>query len=162
MLEGNAMWAKSGKARLQRESILGETIWPLTCWSIFCGVSNLVSSCFSCLFQDDMVMGMLTVKENIEFSASLRLPSGTSAQKRKERVEEIITDLGLSRCADTKVWKNIQFEWRAMLLNFTKFMLLNHLHPVTVVLLVHFFSVIFFYSSFFQSINFDLFYTDMS
>lgn len=48
-------------------------------------------------------MGMLTVRENIEFSASLRLPSGTSAERRKEIVEGIISDLGLSNCAKTKV-----------------------------------------------------------
>jgi len=60
------------------------------------------------VIQDDMVMGMLTVKENIEFSASLRLPSGTSTQKRKERVEEIISDLGLSKCANTKIGTEFQ------------------------------------------------------
>jgi ABC-type Na+ transport system ATPase subunit NatA len=53
--------------------------------------------------QDDIVMGMLTVRENIEFSAALRLPSSTSAEQRRERVDEIISDLGLSRCASTRV-----------------------------------------------------------
>lgn len=77
----------------------------------------LVNGCrkpsnFKCMIgyviQDDVVMGMLTVRENIEFSASLRLPSGTSAERRKEIVEEIISDLGLSNCAKTKIGTEFQ------------------------------------------------------
>ena len=48
-------------------------------------------------------MGTLTVKENLQFSASLRLPKSISKQEKQERVEDIITELGLSKCADTKV-----------------------------------------------------------
>jgi len=53
--------------------------------------------------QDDVVMGTLTVRENLAFSASLRLPSEYSSHDRKARVEMIISDLGLDDCADTKV-----------------------------------------------------------
>ena len=48
-------------------------------------------------------MGMLTVRENIEFSAALRLPSGTTAAERTEKVNEVLSDLALSKCANTKV-----------------------------------------------------------
>ena len=48
-------------------------------------------------------MGTLTVRENLAFSASLRLSSEYSDSDRKARVEQIIQDLGLSRCADTRV-----------------------------------------------------------
>ena len=48
-------------------------------------------------------MGQLTVRENLQFSASLRLPKGTARQKRDERIQEVITELGLTKCADTKV-----------------------------------------------------------
>jgi len=48
-------------------------------------------------------MGMLTVHENIEFSAALRLPRGTTSTQRREKVDEVIADLGLSACANTRV-----------------------------------------------------------
>jgi len=48
-------------------------------------------------------MGMLTVRENIEFSAALRLPSSTTQSQRCEKVDEVIADLGLSACANTRV-----------------------------------------------------------
>ena len=52
-------------------------------------------------------MGMLTVHENIEFSAALRLPSSTMPAQRRDRVNQVIDDLGLSACANTRV-RNIQ------------------------------------------------------
>lgn len=48
-------------------------------------------------------MGTLTVRENLAFSAALRLPSEFTDSDRKVRVEQIIKDLELSQCADTKV-----------------------------------------------------------
>ena len=48
-------------------------------------------------------MGTLSVKENLLFSAALRLPSSTTWAQRKDRVEKVIQELGLERCADTKV-----------------------------------------------------------
>ena len=48
-------------------------------------------------------MGTLSVRENLYFSASLRLPSSTTRKQRKERVERVIRELGLQSCADTKV-----------------------------------------------------------
>ena len=56
--------------------------------------------------QDDVVMGTLTVRENFAFSAALRLPSSVSTSERNERVKQVIKDLGLGRCADTKVEPN--------------------------------------------------------
>ena len=55
------------------------------------------------LSQDDVVMGTLTVRENFEFSARLRLPSKISPAMRKERVEQVIYELGLTEVADSKV-----------------------------------------------------------
>ena len=48
-------------------------------------------------------MGTLSVRENLHFSAALRLPSSMNHKQRKERVEKIINELGLTKCADTKV-----------------------------------------------------------
>ncbi|NXL52856.1 ABCG2 protein, partial [Podilymbus podiceps] len=53
--------------------------------------------------QDDVVMGTLTVRENLKFSAALRLPKSVKEQEKDERVNHIIKELGLSKVADSKV-----------------------------------------------------------
>ncbi|RUS91325.1 hypothetical protein EGW08_000939 [Elysia chlorotica] len=53
--------------------------------------------------QDDVVMGTLTVRENFEFSARLRLPSNITPEMRKERIDQVIYELGLTEVADSKV-----------------------------------------------------------
>nr|XP_057942876.1 broad substrate specificity ATP-binding cassette transporter ABCG2b isoform X2 [Doryrhamphus excisus]XP_057942881.1 broad substrate specificity ATP-binding cassette transporter ABCG2b isoform X2 [Doryrhamphus excisus]XP_057942889.1 broad substrate specificity ATP-binding cassette transporter ABCG2b isoform X2 [Doryrhamphus excisus] len=54
--------------------------------------------------QDDILMGTLTVRENLLFSANLRLdPQCHSASEKRSRVVAIIDDLGLTDCADTKI-----------------------------------------------------------
>ena len=59
---------------------------------------------FDCLIrQDDVVVGTLTVRENLMFSANLRLPKTKTTEQKRRRVEKTILELGLTRCADTKV-----------------------------------------------------------
>uniref|UniRef100_UPI0037E8C6E3 broad substrate specificity ATP-binding cassette transporter ABCG2b n=1 Tax=Semicossyphus pulcher TaxID=241346 RepID=UPI0037E8C6E3 len=54
--------------------------------------------------QDDILMGTLSVRENLLFSANLRLnPKHHSASDKNSRVDAIIQDLGLTDCADTKI-----------------------------------------------------------
>ncbi|XP_059682779.1 broad substrate specificity ATP-binding cassette transporter ABCG2 [Gavia stellata] len=53
--------------------------------------------------QDDVVMGTLTVRENLKFSAALRLPKSVKEQEKTERVNQIIKELGLTKVADSKV-----------------------------------------------------------
>jgi len=53
--------------------------------------------------QDDVVMGTLTVRENLTFSANLRLPNSLSQTVKDNKVEEILQELDLTSCADTKV-----------------------------------------------------------
>ena len=48
-------------------------------------------------------MGTLTVRENLRFSAALRLPARWSNEERKRKVEDVIEDLGLTKVADSKV-----------------------------------------------------------
>lgn len=48
-------------------------------------------------------MGTLSVKENFHFSAALRLPSTVTREEREQRVNNVISELGLQHCADTKV-----------------------------------------------------------
>ncbi|KAF6128466.1 ATP binding cassette subfamily G member 2 (Junior blood group) [Phyllostomus discolor] len=53
--------------------------------------------------QDDVVMGTLTVRENLQFSAALRLPSTMSNHEKNERINVVIQELGLAKVADSKV-----------------------------------------------------------
>uniref|UniRef100_A0A8D2JHQ6 Broad substrate specificity ATP-binding cassette transporter ABCG2 n=1 Tax=Sciurus vulgaris TaxID=55149 RepID=A0A8D2JHQ6_SCIVU len=53
--------------------------------------------------QDDVVMGTLTVRENLQFSAALRLPTTMTNHEKNERINKVIQDLGLSKVADFKV-----------------------------------------------------------
>ncbi|KAM5191265.1 broad substrate specificity ATP-binding cassette transporter ABCG2 [Mantella aurantiaca] len=62
---------------------------------------------FKCLsgyvVQDDVVMGTLTVRENLQFSAALRLPRSLKQKDKDERIDQIIKELGLTKVADAKV-----------------------------------------------------------
>ncbi|XP_033016507.1 broad substrate specificity ATP-binding cassette transporter ABCG2 isoform X1 [Lacerta agilis] len=53
--------------------------------------------------QDDVVMGTLTVRENFQFSAALRLPRTVREQEKKDRINQILKELGLTKVADSKV-----------------------------------------------------------
>ena len=53
--------------------------------------------------QDDIITGTLTVRENLMFSANVRLPKEVKYDERVNRVQKTIQDLGLESCADTKV-----------------------------------------------------------
>ncbi|XP_009292498.3 broad substrate specificity ATP-binding cassette transporter ABCG2d isoform X1 [Danio rerio] len=66
---------------------------------------------FKCLsgyvVQDDIVMGTLTVRENLSFSAALRLSSHVSPREKEARVNHLISELGLNKVADSKVGTQI-------------------------------------------------------
>lgn len=53
--------------------------------------------------QDDVVMGTLTVRENFQFSAALRLPKTVSEREKEAKVNQVIKELGLTKVADSKV-----------------------------------------------------------
>ncbi|CAL8086226.1 unnamed protein product [Calicophoron daubneyi] len=50
--------------------------------------------------QDNIAINTLTVRENIAFSAALRVPSGVTAGERKAKVASVIEELGLDAVAD--------------------------------------------------------------
>ncbi|KAM7419412.1 hypothetical protein PAMA_016502 [Pampus argenteus] len=62
---------------------------------------------FKCLsgyvVQEDVVMGTLTVRENLRFSAALRLPGSVPQSEKEARVNHLIKELGLTKVADSKV-----------------------------------------------------------
>ncbi|VAH01165.1 unnamed protein product [Triticum turgidum subsp. durum] len=53
------------------------------------------------VMQDDLLYPMLTVRETLLFAAELRLSRALSPSAKRERVDRLIDQLGLSRAADT-------------------------------------------------------------
>lgn len=53
-------------------------------------------------------MGTLTVRENLVFSATLRLSSSVRQTEKEARVNRLISELGLSKVADRRVFTHIQ------------------------------------------------------
>ncbi|EJP61762.1 ABC transporter [Beauveria bassiana ARSEF 2860] len=55
------------------------------------------------VMQQDILLPTLTVRETLRYAADLRLPSATKRQDRWRIVEEVIRELGLKECADTRI-----------------------------------------------------------
>ncbi|XP_068650319.1 ABC transporter G family member 22-like [Aristolochia californica] len=53
--------------------------------------------------QDDVLFPHLTVKETLTYAALLRLPKTLPKQQKQERAMDVICELGLERCQDTKI-----------------------------------------------------------
>lgn len=67
---------------------------------------KLVQRNFITSFQVDLFIPTITVREQLQFHASLRMDAKISLKERYERVEEVIVSLGLSACADTLIGGN--------------------------------------------------------
>lgn len=55
------------------------------------------------VLQTDVLLPTLTIRETLQYSANLRLPPSTTAEERMRAVEEVIRELGLKECADTRI-----------------------------------------------------------
>uniref|UniRef100_H0UTE5 ATP-binding cassette sub-family G member 8 n=1 Tax=Cavia porcellus TaxID=10141 RepID=H0UTE5_CAVPO len=64
---------------------------------------RLVRKCVAHVRQHDQLLPHLTVRETLAFIAQLRLPRSFSQAQRDKRVEEVIAELRLRQCADTRV-----------------------------------------------------------
>jgi ABC-type transport system involved in cytochrome bd biosynthesis fused ATPase/permease subunit len=53
--------------------------------------------------QDDLLYPNLSVYETIKFAALLRLPSSMSNETKLQRVDEVIMELGLNGCRNTRI-----------------------------------------------------------
>ncbi|XP_076031854.1 protein white-like [Oratosquilla oratoria] len=53
--------------------------------------------------QDDLFVGSLTVREQLVFQALLRMDRSLTQRQRMIRVEEVILELGLLKCANSKI-----------------------------------------------------------
>ncbi|XP_067277857.1 broad substrate specificity ATP-binding cassette transporter ABCG2c [Pseudorasbora parva] len=67
-------------------------------------VTSDLRLCSAYVVQNDILMGTLTIRENLAFSANLRLSRKEySSSDKEKRVESVIQELGLKDCADTKI-----------------------------------------------------------
>ncbi|KAJ5468057.1 ABC-2 type transporter [Penicillium sp. IBT 31633x] len=55
------------------------------------------------VMQEDVLIPTLTVRETLRYSADLRLPPPTTPAERHAIVEQVILELGLKECADTRI-----------------------------------------------------------
>lgn len=55
------------------------------------------------VMQEDTLLGNLTPRELLTYSALLRLPRSVPKREKLERVEKVLAQLNLVRCADTRV-----------------------------------------------------------
>ncbi|KAI0014578.1 ABC transporter, partial [Xylariomycetidae sp. FL0641] len=69
----------------------------------FNGAESVRSVRHAYVTQQDILLPTLTVRETLRYSAHLRLPPPASAADRTRIVEEVILELGLKDCADTRV-----------------------------------------------------------
>ncbi|KAG9230040.1 P-loop containing nucleoside triphosphate hydrolase protein [Amylocarpus encephaloides] len=67
------------------------------------GIKNVRSAY---VMQQDVLLPTLTVRETLRYSADLRLPPPTTEEQRRKVVQEVILELGLKECADTRIGDN--------------------------------------------------------
>lgn len=58
------------------------------------------------VMQQDVLLPTLTVRETLCYAAELRLPPPTTREERQKVVENVILELGLKECADTRIGNN--------------------------------------------------------
>ncbi|CAM6083924.1 unnamed protein product [Calypogeia fissa] len=59
------------------------------------------------VMQDDALFPLLTVRETLLYSARLKLRGDITYKEKEERVEQVIQQLGLDSCANTKVGNDV-------------------------------------------------------
>jgi ATP-binding cassette subfamily G (WHITE) protein 2 len=60
------------------------------------------------VMQDDLLNGRLTVEETLYYTAELRLPSSMSAMEKKQRIEDVMSKLGLSHVRGVIIGDNLK------------------------------------------------------
>ncbi|KAF6818820.1 ABC transporter [Colletotrichum plurivorum] len=69
----------------------------------FNGAEGVGNARHAYVMQQDILLPTLTVRETLQYSADLRLPPPTTTEERRRIVEEVILELGLKECADTRI-----------------------------------------------------------
>jgi ABC-type multidrug transport system ATPase subunit len=71
--------------------------------TLFNGQLGVHSVRHAYVMQQDILLPTLTVRETLRYAADLRLPPSTTKADRIRVVEEVIRELGLKECADTRI-----------------------------------------------------------
>lgn len=104
-----ALMGPSGSGKTSLLNVLAQRVPPKSVsGGVFVDGSPLSKSFkrrMGFVFQDDMCLWNLTVRETVLFAAKLRLPQSTSEQVKDERVTELVELLGLSHIADSIIGK---------------------------------------------------------
>jgi ABC-type multidrug transport system ATPase subunit len=85
----------AGRMSLSRATVAGSTT--------FNGSTDINSVRSAYVMQEDVLIPTLTVRETLRYSADLRLPPPTTQEERRAIVEQVILELGLKECADTRI-----------------------------------------------------------
>ncbi|KAM3081813.1 hypothetical protein ACMFMG_004284 [Clarireedia jacksonii] len=88
----NSMAERVTSSRLSTEGLM-----------LFNGDNSLHSIKHAYVMQQDILLPSLTVRETLRYAADLRLPPGISANNQYRIVEEVIQELGLKECANTRI-----------------------------------------------------------
>ncbi|XP_067681293.1 ATP-binding cassette sub-family G member 8-like [Haliotis asinina] len=64
---------------------------------------TMLDACSAYVRQDDRLLGNLTVRETLMFVAQLKLPTNMKQIEMEDRVKNVMSELGLSHVADTRV-----------------------------------------------------------
>lgn len=72
----------------------------------FNGIPSINKIRSAYVMQQDILIPTLTVRETLQYSADLRLPPPISKAERRAIVEQVILELGLKECADTRIGNN--------------------------------------------------------
>jgi len=68
-----------------------------------CPIASQITAISAYIQQEDLFVGSLTVREHLTFQAFLRMDKDIPDKQRIARVEEVILQLGLTKCADTYI-----------------------------------------------------------
>lgn len=71
------------------------------------GSSQLSNIRSAYVMQQDVLLPTLTVRETLRYAAELRLPPPTTTEEREQVVQNVILELGLKECADTRIGNNV-------------------------------------------------------
>jgi len=85
----------AGRMSLSRAKVSGTTTFNEN--------TNIESVRSAYVMQEDVLIPTLTVRETLQYSADLRLPPPTTRDERRAIVEQVILELGLKECADTRI-----------------------------------------------------------
>ncbi|KAJ3342991.1 hypothetical protein HDU91_000456, partial [Kappamyces sp. JEL0680] len=93
----NTLAGRLGPGKLEGDILLDGKERDRSTWNRVCAYVE----------QDDVLYKTLSVYETISYSAQLRLPSSLTPKEKDDRVMEVIMQLGLNGCKNTRIGDEI-------------------------------------------------------